>query len=300
MTDIGFLGLGAMGTAMARRLVDAGHRVTAWNRSPAPAEALAEAGADRAAEPGEAIARPVVISMLADDAAVESVFGTGALAAAPEGAVHVNMASISVAAAGRLQERHAAAGVGYLAAPVMGRPPVAAAGQLTIVAGGAGADLERVRPLLEELGKKVWHVSETPAAANLVKIGVNYTIIHALQALGESVGLVERGGVDPTVFVDILNGSLFPGPVYDGYGHMIAERRYAPPGFPVPLGRKDLRLAQEAAAAHGVELATAPVLVDAFESALADQTLAGLDWAAVAEITRARSGAPALPPQQQD
>lgn len=298
MTDIGFLGLGAMGAVMATRLAQAGHRVTAWNRSPAAAQALAQAGAIRATDAAEAIANPVFLSMLADDTAVESVFTADALAAAPEGAVHVNMASISIAAAERLQQLHRAAGVAYLAAPVIGRPPVAEAGQLTIVTGGDAADLDRARPLLHHLGKRVWHVGETPSAANLVKIAVNFTIIHALQALGESVSLVERGTVDPGLFVDILNASLFPGPVYDGYGHMIAERRYSPVGFTLPLGRKDLRLAQEAAAARGVRLSTVPALVDVFEAALADDALAGLDWAAVAEITRARSGAPVLKSEQ--
>ncbi|MGO2111068.1 MAG: NAD-binding protein, partial [Pseudoclavibacter sp.] len=127
----------------------------------------------------------------------------------------------------------------------------------------------------------------------LVKIGVNYTIIHALQAMSESVTLVERGGIDPSTFIDILNASLFPGAVYDGYGHMIAEGRYSPPGFTVTLGRKDLQLAQDAAAANGTVLATAPALQDAFESALADPELQDQDWAAIAEITRARSQASA-------
>ncbi len=86
----------------------------------------------------------------------------------------------------------------------------------------------RVRPVLGHLGQRIWYAGETPSSANLTKIAVNFTILRALQALGEGVALVERGGVDPTVFVDILNSSLFPGPVYDGYGHMIAERRYLP------------------------------------------------------------------------
>lgn len=292
--EIGFLGLGAMGVAMAHRLVDAGHGVTVWNRSPGPGEKLAGFGAAQAETASGAIAKPVVISMLANDAAVESVFSRQSLAAAPAGAVHVNMASIGVDTAERLQALHQAAGVDYLAAPVLGRPPVAAAGKLTVVVGGPTEALERVRPILDQLGQRIWHVAESAAEANLVKIGVNYTIIHALQALAESVTLVERGGVDPGIFVDILTASLFPGPVYEGYGHMVAERRYVPPGFTMTLGRKDLRLAQEAAQAHGVQLDTMPTLVEAFETALADADLAELDWAALAEVTRSRSGAPTL------
>ena len=298
MTNIGFLGLGAMGTAMARRLVEAGHRVTVWNRSPEPVDKLVGAGANRGAAAADAIANPVVISMLADDSAVETVFTPEALSAAPEGAVHVNMASVSIRAAERMQLVHERAQRGYLAAPVLGRPPVAAAGGLTIVTGGSADLVDAVRPVLDRLGQRIWHVGEEPASANLVKIAVNFTIIHALQALGEGAALVESAGVDAGLFVDVLNSSLFPGPVYDGYGHMIAQRRYVPAGFGMSLGRKDLRLAEEAAEAHGVELASMPALVDAFEAAMADRTLSDLDWSAVAEVTRERSGATALPPQR--
>lgn len=286
MADIGFIGLGEMGSAMAKRLVDAGHRVVAWNRSPEPVDALVQAGAARGRTVEDALANPVVMSMLSDDRAVESVFTPEAVAVIPEGAVHINLATISLSTAQRIHQMHEHASRGYLSAPVLGRPPVAAVGKLTIVVGGPANQLDQVRPLLDHLGQRVWHVGETPASANVVKIGVNFTIIHALQALGESVTLVERSGVDPGVFVDILNASLFPGPVYDGYGHMIAERRYAPAGFTMKLGRKDLRLAQEAAEALGVELPTAPTLVEVFEKALSDGELAELDWAAVAEITR--------------
>lgn len=289
MTDIGFLGLGAMGAVMARRLIDSGHRVTVWNRSAGPAHELVTAGAIAAMAPEEAIANSVVLSMLANDEAVESVFTAERLSGAPAGTVHVNMASISVAASERLHELHREAGIDYVTAPVLGRPNVAAAGQLTIVAGGSSKLVDTVRPLLDVLGQRIWHVGETPSSANLVKIGVNYTIIHALQAMAEGVTLVESGEVDPVQFIEILTSSLFPGPVYEGYGHMIAERQYAP-AFNVAMGRKDLKLAQEAAAGPGIELPTAPVLVEAFEAALADPALASLDWAVIAEITRARSG----------
>lgn len=286
-----------MGSAMARRLIDAGHDVTVWNRSPQASEPFADSGARVATDPTEAIAKPVIISMLANDQAADAVFSVENLASAPEGAVHVNMASVSLECGTMLRERHAEAGVGYVASPVLGRPPVAAAGQLTIVAGGPAELVERVMPLYEVLGKKVWNVGEDPAGANLVKIGVNFNIIHALQAMGESITLVEKGGIDPVQFVDILNASLFPGPVYDGYGHMIAERRYAPPGFNVTLGRKDLRLAQEAAGQLGVELPTASGLAEVFDAALDDEQIKDLDWAVVAEVTRRRSGASPMPAQ---
>ncbi|WP_318282290.1 MULTISPECIES: NAD(P)-dependent oxidoreductase [unclassified Paenarthrobacter] len=289
MTDIGFLGLGAMGVAMARRLIDSGHRVTVWNRSDGPANELVKAGAIAATAPEDAIANPIILSMLANDAAVESVFTSERLATACAETVHINMASISVAASERLRDLHFEAGIDYVTAPVLGRPNVAAAGQLTIVAGGSPKLIDAVRPVLDALGQRIWHVGEEPSSANLVKIAINYTIIHALQAMAEGVTLVEGGDVDPVQFIGILTSSLFPGPVYEGYGRMIAERQYVP-AFNVTMGRKDLRIAQEAAAALAVELPTAPVLVAAFEAALADPAIAPLDWAAIAEITRARSG----------
>lgn len=290
-TDLGFLGLGTMGAPMAARLVAAGHRVTVWNRSPERARPLVEAGAILAPTPGDVIAASTVVhSMLADDAAAEHVFSTEALAAARAGSLHVNHATISVAAADRLEARHRGADVGYVAAPVIGRPEVAEVGELMIVAAGASEHLARARPHFDVLARRVVVAGERPSTANVVKIGVNYDIVQALQAMSESIALVERYGIDPAVFVDVLTGSLFQGPVYEEYGDMIARRDYLPPAFNIALGRKDLRLAQEAAAARGVVLPTAEALAGVVDEALADERLAPLDWAAIAEITRRRSG----------
>lgn len=290
--DIGFIGLGSMGAEMARRLIDAGHRVTVWNRSPGPAEAAAEAGAIRANEPAQAAANEFIISMLSNDAAIDAVFTPELIASMPSGALHLNMATVSVECGERTARAHEAAGVAYLAAPVLGRPEAAAAGQLTIVAGGSADDVARAQPIFDHLGRRVWHVSEQAASANLVKIGVNFNLIHALQSLAESITLVEAGGIDGSQFAELLQDSLFPGPVYGGYGGMIATRTYDPPAFNVALGRKDLRLAQDAAASSGVALPSAPVLAEIFDEALADDALAPHDWAAVAEITRRRSSSP--------
>ncbi len=288
MTDIGFLGLGTMGSAMALRLVDAGHTVHVWNRSPAAADELVAGGARIARTPEAAIATGLFFSMLANDAAAESVFSAETLAAAPEGAIHVNHSTISIAAASRLAGLHAAAGIHYVAAPVLGRPNVAAAGNLNIVAAGAAEAFEVVQPYLDVMGKHTWNVGEEPSAANLVKIGVNYNLIHALQALGESLALVERGGVDGETFVEILTDTAFTGSAYSGYGGLIARRSYSPPGFTVALGLKDLGLTEQAASELGAALPSAPVLREMFQGALDDPALAELDWSAIAEITRGR------------
>jgi 3-hydroxyisobutyrate dehydrogenase-like beta-hydroxyacid dehydrogenase len=288
-TDIGFLGLGSMGSAMALQLVRAGHRVHVWNRSESAADELVAAGAVLANSPEAAISTGLFFSMLANDAAVESVFSAEALAAAPEGAVHVNHSTVSIASATRLADLHAAADIRYVAAPVLGRPDVAAAGNLNIVAAGAPEVIALVQPYLDVVGKHTWNVGEQPSAANLVKIGVNYNLIHALQALGESLALVESGGVDGEAFVDILTDTAFTGSAYKGYGGLIARRSYSPAGFTMALGLKDLGLTEQAAAALGTALPSAPVLRDMFESALADPAIAELDWSAIAEVTRGRS-----------
>jgi 3-hydroxyisobutyrate dehydrogenase-like beta-hydroxyacid dehydrogenase len=285
MGHVGFIGLGTMGAGMARRLVDAGHDVTVWNRSRAAAEPLAAAGARIADSATEALQAGVAFSMLADDSAALNVFTEDALACAP-GATHVNMATVSLDTARTLDARHRGAGVGYVAAPVLGRPHLAASGKLNIVAAGPIADIERARPFLDVLGKRLWSVGDEPARANLVKIAVNYNLIHTLQALAESVTMVERGDVSGETFIEILTDAAYTGSAYGGYGPMIATRTYEPVGFSVALGLKDLGLAEHAAADTGTALPTSPTLRTLFESAMGDADLSKLDWSAVAEITR--------------
>jgi 3-hydroxyisobutyrate dehydrogenase-like beta-hydroxyacid dehydrogenase len=288
MADIGFVGLGSMGSAMAVRLIDAGNTVHVWNRSLAAAVELASRGAVIAASAADAFATGTVFSMLANDAAAREVFSEKILSEAPAGSLHVNMATLGVSTADDLAALHDANRVAYVSAPVLGRPAVAVAGQLNIVAGGADADIDRVAVYLDVLGKTTWRVGVRPSTANLVKIGVNYNLIHTLQALGESVNLVERGGVDGQMFVDILTDTAYTGSAYTGYGRAIAARDYDP-AFTVSLGLKDLTLAEQAAAANGSALPTAGVLREVFAAALADPAIADRDWSAIAEITRGRS-----------
>jgi 3-hydroxyisobutyrate dehydrogenase-like beta-hydroxyacid dehydrogenase len=285
MTALGFLGLGSMGSGMARRLVDAGHSVAVWNRSPAAADELVAAGALRAADAAEALAADVSFSMLANDAAVESVFDADTIASMT-GRTHVMMASISPSLAERLSAAFAEAGATYVAAPVLGRPSVAAEGQLNILAAGPTAALDAVEPYLAVLGKRTWRLSEQPSVANAVKAAVNYNIIHALQAIGETVAMTERQGVDPVLFTELLSSTLFGGVVYSVYGDLIARSDYENPGFHIELGRKDLALAQEVAEASGVHPATLPALTAVFERALADDELKHYGWEAIAEVSR--------------
>lgn len=285
MTTVGFLGLGTMGAGMARRLIDAGHEVLVWNRSRAPLEPLVAAGARPVATPAEALRAGVAVSMLANDAAANAVFSDETLRSAA-GSVHVNMSTLSLDTVRDLVWRHREAGVDYVAAPVLGRPHLAASGGLNIVAAGPEAALDRAEEFLTVLGKRTWRLGDQPERANLVKIGVNYNLIHTLQALAESVNLIERGGVDGSVFVEILTDAAYTGSAYTGYGKMIAERGYLPVGFSAELGLKDLNLARSAAQEFRAALPTASILTDIFEQTLQDEELARLDWSAMAEITR--------------
>ncbi|MEU6375764.1 NAD(P)-dependent oxidoreductase [Streptomyces sp. NPDC046909] len=292
MAQIGFVGLGTMGKPMARRLLQAGHEVTVWNRSRAAVEELAAAGAKPAAALAEAFARPVVLSILADDASVhEQVLDSGVLAAA-ECQVHVNMATVSSDLAATAARVHAEHGIGYVAAPVLGRAGVAAAGKLNILAAGPPDALATARPVLAELAARVWDFGDRPAQANVVKIAVNFLLGAAIEATAEATSLVESHGIEARSFIELISNSLFPGPVYSGYGALMAEHRYAPAGFTVPLGLKDTRLALSAAHEHQLALPTASLVQDALLQALA-AGWSERDWATLAEVARARAGRPA-------
>jgi len=278
-----------MGSPMARRLIDAGYDVTVWSRTAAHADDLVASGATRADSPGDAVATGHLFSMLASEDVLRAVLPAGLLRQAPPGFIHVNHATISARAAEEFAAGAADGGYGYVAAPVLGRPGVAAEGALTILAAGAPGAMAASMPMLEVMGRRVWLYGDAPSAANLAKIAVNYLIAHALQALAESVTLLERNGLDTGQFVQMINDSAFPGRVYGGYGEAIARRSYTPPGFTTVLGLKDVMLAVGAAADAGVDLPTAPVLREIFQTAVSEVG-EDLDWAAIAEITRRRAG----------
>jgi len=286
---VGFIGLGGMGAAMARNLLGAGHTVLVWNRSPGPVQELAAAGAVPASVE-EAFGTGLVLSMLADDRAVtERLLDPAVLDGAPAGTLHVNMATVSTALAQRAAREHAERGLRYLAAPVFGRTDAAAAGNLTIVAGGDPAAVAEATPLFDVLGRRTWQVSDEPAQANLVKIFGNYLIACSIEAMGEATAVIEAGGLDPSRFLEILTDTLFTGPVFAGYGSMIGHRRYEPVNFRLPLGFKDVQLALASGQERNVPLPFGGVLRDAFVDALAHGQQDD-DWAAVAETSRRRAG----------
>ncbi|HEY4345331.1 MAG TPA: NAD(P)-dependent oxidoreductase [Parvibaculum sp.] len=287
--DIGFIGLGLMGRAMAANLLKAGHEVRVWNRSPAAADEMAKLGATRVATAAEAFRGDAVITMLANDEAVRATLIDGGLLDAARGTVHVNAATISAALSKELTALHKAAGVGYIAAPVFGRPDVAEAGKLNIVAAGAPDALARVQPLLDAMGQKTWAVGDDPVRANVVKIAGNFMIAAAIETMGEATALCRSYGVETEAFLDILTNTLFASPVFKGYGAIISEKRYEPAGFPLPLGFKDVGLALKASEEAHVPMPFAGVLRDSFLDALA-QGNPDKDWASIAEVAHRRAG----------
>ncbi len=276
-----------MGAAMAGKLLEKGFDLVAWNRT-AKASTELEAAGLKFVSLEEALARPFVISMLSNDAAALAVFSEANLTSASTDTIHINMSTLSTEASRALAALHLEHGVGYLASPVLGRPAAITNGKLLIVVAGDAEQINTASVVLEQVCAKFFNVGEEHSRAILVKLGVNYNLIHALQAIGESVALVESGGVDPNTFVEILTHTAFTGAAYVGYGPMIVNRNYTPPGFSVELGLKDVKLVESAAAELDLKLPVAPVLHQLFEQALADPELNDLDWSSIAELTRQR------------
>jgi 3-hydroxyisobutyrate dehydrogenase-like beta-hydroxyacid dehydrogenase len=306
---IAFLGLGSMGFPMARRLLDAGCALTVYNRTRARAvDLLAESsnapnGADVAGPPGVVIAEQpadaarglgeggaaaIAVTMLSDDAAAEEIAlgAAGLVANLRPGAIHLSCSTISVALSRRLAAAHAAAGQGYVAAPVLGRPEAAAAGKLFILAAGAAKALARCQPLLAALGQRTFVLGDDPALANTAKLVCNFLIASVIESLGEGLALAEGSGIPAPQCVEILTSTLFGAPIYKTYGNLIAEGRFAPAGFKLPLGFKDIRLVLAAAEAVEVPMPIASLVRDHMLAALA-RGQHDLDWSSfVREMPR--------------
>jgi 3-hydroxyisobutyrate dehydrogenase-like beta-hydroxyacid dehydrogenase len=288
---IGFIGLGHMGGAMAANLVKAGHDVTVFNRSAEKRRALVEAGAHEAARIADACRGEVVITMLADDtAATQIALGDdGVVANLAKGAIHLSMSTISVALSKELAEAHAKAGQRFVAAPVFGRPDMAAAAKLFIVAAGDTAAVNACKPIFDALGQKTMPIGTEPSAANLVKLSGNFLLASAIESLGEAIALVGKAGIDRRAYVDLLTSTIFPAPAYKTYGGLIAESNFEPAAFAAPLGYKDIRLTLAAAESLRVPMPVGSLLRDRFLRLLA-QGGESLDWAAIGGLATQDAG----------
>jgi len=288
--NVGFIGLGNMGQPMARNLLKAGHHLLVYNRTRSRAEELLAEGARLAESARDACRGDVVITMLADDRAVEEVVtGADLVSNLAPNTVHVSMSTLSVALSRRLAEMHAQAGRAYVSAPVFGRPEAAAAAKLFIMAAGPAGAVDQCRPLFEGLGQRTFVGGPDAPAANVVKLAGNFLIASLLESLGEAVALVRKSGVDPKRFLEIMTDSLFAAPVYKTYGSIIVQQRYQPAGFKVPLGLKDVRLILAAAEAAAVPMPIASLVRDRLLTAIA-QGHQDLDWSVVARIAAENAG----------
>jgi 3-hydroxyisobutyrate dehydrogenase-like beta-hydroxyacid dehydrogenase len=287
----GFIGLGHMGSVMAKNLVIGGHDVTVFNRTPGRSRALVDLGAHEAADIAGACRGEAVITMLADDAAVEdTVLGKdGVLASLSHGAIHISMSTISVALSKRLAQAHAQAGQRYVVATVMGRPDMAAAGNLFILAAGDPATVETCGPLFDALGQKTSNVGPEPSAANLIKLTGNFLQAAVIEALGEAVALIGKAGIDRRAYIEVLTSTIFTAPAYKIFGPLIAEGKFEPAAFAAPLGYKDIRLALAAAENLRVPMPLANLLHDRFVRLFA-QGGERLDWAAIGALAGEDAG----------
>ncbi|WP_456292807.1 NAD(P)-dependent oxidoreductase [Pseudomonas sp. AK106] len=286
---IGFLGLGNMGQAVAGNLLKGGHELLVWNRSPEAAQPLVEQGATAVTEPAQAFAVDVVFSMLADDKALRAVLLDAGLLKQLKGPlIHINMATISVTFADELAELHAAQGIDYIAAPVMGRPNMAAAAKLNIMAAGAAQAIDRVQPLFDLIGSKTWRMGDKPSSANAMKLAMNFMLVSAIEAMSEAAVLVTRHGLKSADLVELASGTIFPGPVYAGYGALIGERTYEPAAFKAVLGLKDVDLVLAAASQVSVQMPSAEMIRAHLQDAI-DHGRGEMDLAVLAEVAERRN-----------
>jgi 3-hydroxyisobutyrate dehydrogenase-like beta-hydroxyacid dehydrogenase len=291
---IAFLGLGNMGTPMARNLLRAGNDVTVWNRTLSKADELRADHAKVADSVANATGgADVAITMLADDHAVSSaVFDTGGiLDNLASGAVHISMSTISVALSQRLAGEHAKRGQHYVAAPVFGRPEAAAAAKLFIAAAGDASVIERCQPILDAVGQRTIIIGLKPEMANVVKLSGNFLIFSIIESLGEAIALTRKYGIDPHAYVDFLTSTLFSAPVYKTYGGIIADERFHPAGFRMRLGLKDIRLVLAAAEAVDAPMPSASLIRDAVLASIG-RGMEELDWSSIARHAAQNAGLP--------
>jgi 3-hydroxyisobutyrate dehydrogenase-like beta-hydroxyacid dehydrogenase len=294
---ISFIGLGRMGSSMAERLLDAGFDLTLYNRTKEKAANLIEKGAVLAPTLKEASHNcDVLLSMVSDDHSLDAILNgpNGCLDTLPKGATHVSLSTISPSFADRLEKLHQSRGQALVSAPVFGRPTAVKSGNLRILCAGNHENVHRILPIVEALGSKVFFLGETPSVANLIKLAGNFMIASALETLGEAFSLARKAGVDPDLFLDIINESLFHSPLYENYGRIMAKKSYNKAEFSMDLGLKDINLVLESANDLRVPLPVANLVRDSLLSGLAHGRQQ-LDWAAILLSSYDRAGIQDLP-----
>jgi 3-hydroxyisobutyrate dehydrogenase-like beta-hydroxyacid dehydrogenase len=289
--EVAVIGLGQMGAGMAKSLLRAGHRVTVCNRTAARAKALEAFGAVACSNLADACKAGVVLTMVADDPALESVVAGagGILESLPKGGIHISSSTISVALSDRLAAEHARQGQIYISAPVFGRPDAAENARLAVVAAGPSAALEKCKGIFEALGPKLLLLGEKASQANVVKLAGNFLISCVIESLSESFALARKAGVDASVLLEFLTTTLFNAPVYKTYGGLIVKGDHDHAGFPATLGFKDNRLVLQAAEGVAVPMPMASAIHDRLLTAIARGN-AAKDWSVLGRIAAEDAG----------
>ena len=272
MFKIGFIGLGRMGRGMARRILGAGHDLVVYDVFPGKAAEFGTAGARVASSIADACkGGDVVITMLVEDTVLNDVaLGAGGLRdSLPPGAIHLVMGTHGVATIRALAAAHGEANQILVSAPVLGRPDLAASGQLGIVAAGPSDAVRRCEPLFQILGRHTFHAGAQPEAANAIKLANNLVLGCAIQAMSEAFSLVRKYGVPPQIFYDVMTEGLFAAPAYKVYGKIIVDETYDDAGSTVALNLKDAELILAAGDDAGVALPGGKVFRDRLLEAIA-------------------------------
>jgi 3-hydroxyisobutyrate dehydrogenase-like beta-hydroxyacid dehydrogenase len=290
---VGFIGLGRMGRGMAQRILESGHELTVFDVVPEATRPFAEAGAAVAGSiQALAAASEVVVSMLVHDDAIRSVAlgPEGLCAALPEGTVHVIMGTHGIATVRELEDRHREAGQTLVAAPVLGRPDLAAQGQLGIVVAGPPEAVERVSPLLDAMGRRQFVAGPKPESASAIKLANNAVLGCAMVAMAEGFSLIRKYDVPPQVFQDVMTEGLFSAPAYKIYGQKMVDESFDEVGSPISVGLKDAKLIAEAGALASVPMPSHNVYLDRLVGATAhgdgerDQAVLGREQARAAGL----------------
>ncbi|MGA8595744.1 MAG: NAD(P)-dependent oxidoreductase [Bryobacteraceae bacterium] len=289
--NIAFIGLGKMGSGMTRNLMRADHQLTVYNRNKEKTKGFVTDGARLANSPADACnGAEAVLTMVADDAALEKVTlaENGIASALAAGGIHISHSTISTSLARRLDAEHSRRGHHFISAPVFGRPEASESKRLIIVAAGASAPVERVRALLDAIGRRVFVAGSEPWQANAIKLYGNFMILSMVETFGEAFASIRKSEVDPHLFLEIMN-ELWGSPVYKNYGSTIVDEKFEPAGFALKLALKDIRLVLEAAEDRSIPMPLASLIRDHLLSALAHGE-AEIDASALARVAARNAG----------
>lgn len=284
METIGFIGTGHLGYPIAENLLKAGYHLRIYNRTREKALPLEQLGAVLVGSPEEtAVKGGIVLSLVADDHALQAVTTDALVKALGPGGIHVSMSTVSPDISRELSAHHQQLGVTFVAAPVFARPDAAAARMGNAVISGPAAGKEKIRPLLEAgFARNIFDLGEDAGSANVLKLIGNFMIAGALEMMAEAFALAEKNGVDPRAAYDMLTTTLFSGPIFKNYGAMILDRKFTGnPSFSAALGLKDMDLVLQTARRSHTPMPLANLVQNRLTTILA-KDVHDADWTALA------------------